>query len=77
MIVREIKGIFMKTKIDMSYKFTSDEEPTDEQLAQLMHEVAVEAKQQAMETNKKLLNDIKQAIAAALVLQNHLEENKP
>ena len=63
--------------MNMSYKFTSDDEPTEEQLAQLMHEVAVEAKQQAMESDKKLLDEITQAIAAAFALQKQLEENKP
>ncbi len=62
--------------MNMYYRFTSDEEPTEEQLAQLMHEVAVEAKQQAMESDKKLLDDLKQAIADAFALQKQLEQNK-
>ncbi len=63
--------------MNMTYRFTSDDEPTEEQLAQLMHEVAVEAKQQAIEADKKLLAEIKQAIVAAFALQKQLEENKP
>ena len=63
--------------MNMSYKFTSDDEPTEEQLAQLMQEVAAEAKQKAIETDKKLLTEIKQAIVAAFALQKQLEENKP
>lgn len=59
------------------YTLANDNEPTDKQLAELMHEVAVEAKQRAMEANKKLLDDIRQAIAAALALQKQTEEKKP
>lgn len=57
------------------YRFTSDNEPTEKQLAELMHEVALEAAQRAMVTNKKLLAEIRQAIATAM--QKRLEENKP
>jgi len=57
------------------YTLASDSEPTEKQLAELMHEVAVEAKQQGAEANKKLLAEIKQAIATAM--QKRLEENKP
>jgi len=63
--------------MNMYYRFTSDDEPTEEQLAQLMHEVAVEAKERAMASDKKLLEDTRQAIAAAFALQKQLEENKP
>jgi hypothetical protein len=48
----------------------SDNEPTEKQLAELMHEVAVEAQQRAVEANKKLLDDIKQATAAVLKKQS-------
>jgi len=58
------------------YRFTNDSEPTEEQLAELMHEVAVEAKQRAIESDKKLLAVIKQAITVARALQKQLEENK-
>ena len=60
-----------------TYTLASNNEPTEKQLAELMHEVAVEAKQRAIETNKKLLNDIKQAIAAALARQKQLGEAGP
>jgi hypothetical protein len=59
------------------YTFASDSEPTEQQLAELMHEVALEAKQQAAESDKKLLETIRQAIADANALQKRLEENKP
>jgi len=60
-----------------AYTLASDHEPTEKQLATLMHEVAVEARQRAMEANKRLLDEIKQAVADALALQKQLEENKP
>ena len=63
--------------MNMYYRFTSDEEPSEEQLAQLMHEVAVEAKERALASDKKLLEDIRQAIADAFALQKQLKENKP
>jgi len=58
-----------------TYKLVSNDEPTEKQLAELMHEVAVEAKQRAVVANKKLLDDIKQATAAALRKQSE-ETNK-
>jgi hypothetical protein len=58
-----------------TYTLTSDNEPAKKQLAELMREVALEAKQRAMDANKKLLAEIKQAIATAM--QKRLEENKP
>lgn len=58
-----------------TYTLASNNEPTEKQLAELMHEVAVEAKQRAVEANKKLLDDIKQATVAALRKQS--EEIKP
>ena len=58
------------------YTFASDSEPTERQLAELMHEVALEAKQQAAEADKKLLEDIRQAIADANALKKQAEENK-
>ncbi len=53
-----------------TYTLAGNDEPTEKQLAELMHEVAVEAKQRAVEANKKLLEDIKQATAAALRKQS-------
>ena len=60
-----------------TYTLASNNEPTEKQLAELMHEVAVDAKQRAVEANKKLLDDIKQAIAAALARQKQLGEITP
>ena len=41
------------TEIDMTYSFLSDEEPSDEQLEQLMREVVEEARQKREEAAKK------------------------
>jgi len=61
-----------------TYRLVSNNEPTEEELAELMHEVAVEAKQRAVEANKKLLNDIKQATAAVLRKQSEeIKQLKP
>lgn len=39
-----------------TYRFTSDSEPTDEQLAEIMKEVAIEAKQKA-DAAEKVFNE--------------------
>ncbi len=62
--------------MNMFYRFTSDDEPTEEQLAQLMHEVAVEAKQRAMEADKKFRDELTEAIISAAALQKQLEEKR-
>ncbi|MDR1004279.1 MAG: hypothetical protein LBL97_04655 [Prevotellaceae bacterium] len=41
-----------------SYRLTSMEEPTDEMLAQLMHEVAIEAKQTSEEAHRRFFDEI-------------------
>jgi len=40
-------------KVDMTYSFLSDEEPTDEQLEQLMREVGEEARRKKKEARKR------------------------
>lgn len=62
--------------MNMYYRFTSDEEPTEEQLAQLMHEVAVEAKDQAEKAHKKMMEEIREAIIAASKREKQIEEYK-
>jgi hypothetical protein len=59
-----------------TYTLNSDKEPTDRQLAELMHEVAVDAKKRALESDKKLMDELKKAIAAALALQKQMNEHK-
>ncbi len=43
-----------------SYRFQSDEEPTDKQLALLMKEVAIEVRNRAEVANKKFQEDLRQ-----------------
>jgi hypothetical protein len=47
-----------------TYKLTSMEEPTDEMLAQLMHEAAEEASRTNREATTRFFEEIKQAAAA-------------
>ena len=47
-----------------TYKLTSMEEPTDEVLAQLMHEAAEEASRTNREATTRFFEEIKQAAAA-------------
>lgn len=63
--------------MNMYYRFISDDEPSEEQLAQLMHEVALEAKQRAMEADKKFRDELTQAIIAATAQEKRTEEHKP
>lgn len=43
-----------------SYRFTSDEEPSDEQLMHIMKEVAIDAKIRAERANKKFQEELRQ-----------------
>lgn len=47
-----------------NYRLTSMEEPSDEVLAQLMHEAAEEASQTNLEATIRFFEEIKQAAAA-------------
>lgn len=47
-----------------NYRLTSLEEPSDEVLAQLMHEAAEEASRTNREATKQFFEEIKQAAAA-------------
>ena len=44
-----------------SYRLTSMEEPTDEMLAQIMHEAAVQYREELEDTKKKVINMIREA----------------
>ena len=44
-----------------SYRLTSMEEPTDEMLAQTMHEAAVQYREEHEDTKKKVINMIREA----------------
>jgi len=43
-----------------SYRFTSDEDPTDEQLNQIMKEVAIDVRKRAEIANKKFQEELRQ-----------------
>jgi len=47
-------------KLLNSYRFTSDEEPTDEQLGQIMREVSIDVRKRAEIANKKFQEDLRQ-----------------
>lgn len=57
-----IGGYLMQT-ID-TYRLTSMEEPTDEVLAQLMHEAAMDAKQKGEEAHKKYFDQLREYAAS-------------
>lgn len=56
------KGINYASEILNKYRLTSLEEPTDEMLAQIMHEVAQEAKESTEMVRKKYFDDLKASI---------------
>ena len=43
-----------------SYRFTSDEDPTDEQLNQIMKEVAIDVRKRADSANRKFQEELRQ-----------------
>lgn len=45
-----------------SYRFNSGQEPTDEMLAQIMHEVATDAKKQNEEVARRYLDNMQKAM---------------
>ena len=49
-----------------SYRFTSDEEPTDEQLMHIMKEVAIDARIRAERANKKFQQELRQLCSLKL-----------
>jgi len=48
----------MDTKVDMKYSFLQDDEPTDEQLLVIMHEVAEEARRGREEVARQVIKNI-------------------
>jgi len=57
------------TKVDMTYSFLRDDEPTDEQLQVIMQEVAEEARRNQEETAKLVMENIKRETARVLAAQ--------
>ena len=51
-----------------NYRLTSLEEPTDEMLAQLMHEAAEEARESNREATERFFEEIKQAATASYAM---------
>lgn len=51
--------------MDTHYSFLSDDEPTDEQLAWLMHEVGEEVRRRGAETKLKLREEIHRQVLEA------------
>jgi hypothetical protein len=49
----------------INYKFTSDKEPTDEQLHLLMQDVAIEVKEKARKSDKKFFEELQKLVSAA------------
>ena len=49
----------MDTKVDMTYNFLRDDEPTDEQLLVIMQEVAEEARLKQENIAKQVVESIK------------------
>jgi len=49
----------MNTKVDMTYSFLQDDEPTDEQLLVIMQEVAEEARLENEKIAKQVIVNIK------------------
>ena len=46
-------------KVD-SYRFTSDEEPSDDQLSMIMKEVAIDVRERAENASKKFQEELRQ-----------------
>ena len=55
----------MDTKVDMTYSFLWDSEPTDEQLQTIMEEVAEEARQKQELIAKQVIESIEREYARA------------
>ena len=55
----------METKVDMTYRFLWDSEPTDEQLLVLMQEVGEEVRQDHEKVAKQVLENIQRESAKA------------
>ncbi|HEY5510725.1 MAG TPA: hypothetical protein VIK10_06835 [Prolixibacteraceae bacterium] len=51
--------------MQINYKFTSDIEPTDEQLHLLMQDVAIEVRNKARKSDKKFFEQLQQLLITA------------
>jgi ketopantoate reductase len=68
--LKTIFGIeFMTTKVDMTYSFLRDDEPTDEQLQVIMQEVADEARRNQEEIARQVIQNIERESRRVLAAQ--------
>jgi peptide deformylase len=65
----------MDEKIDMTYNFLWDSEPTDEQLAVIMEEVAAEARREREKIAEQMIKNIERGYAHALAAQQIQQDN--
>ena len=63
------------SKKNDSYRFMSDEEPSDSDLQMIMHEVAVEAKEKANKTQQDL-KLVTKDLVAKLLAERKLKKNE-
>jgi len=56
----------MTTKVDMTYSFLQDDEPTDEQLQVIMEEVAEEARLERVDIARQIIENIEREYINAL-----------
>ncbi len=70
MLIFAIKQAIMR----INYQFSSDKEPTDEQLHLLMQDVAAEVKEKARKTNEIFFEQLKQLL---IRVKNHQRINIP
>ena len=56
----------MTTKVDMTYSFLQDDEPTDEQLQVIMQEVAEEARLERVDIARQIIENIEREYINAL-----------
>ncbi|MDR1963454.1 MAG: hypothetical protein LBQ50_06720 [Planctomycetaceae bacterium] len=63
-----------KTNVDMTYRFTWDTEPTEEQLDQLMKEVAEKVRQQSVRQEQLIRDRLKQELELA---RTFYQQNDP
>ena len=66
----------MDSKVDMTYRFLWDSEPTDEQLHVIMENVAEEARQGREKIAKQMLEHIEMEYARALAAQQTQQSGK-
>jgi len=66
----------MNTKVDMTYSFLQDDEPTDEQLLVIMNEVAEEARRGREKVAKQVIENIESECARVRIAQLNIPETR-